>query len=415
MSIEKPPQIKSEKLPNGLTLLFEPMPWLRSVSLGLLVPMGAASDPQGFEGSATVHGEWSAKGAGGLDARAYSAALDALGVRRGNGADRNTSTFGASLLVDTLPAALPLLASQVREPLLADEDFEKARQMALQELASLTDQPTARLFEALAAATFDSGHGRSPYGTATGLAALTPESVRSDRAARFGAEGSILAVAGGADWDELLRLVNESFGNWDAVAEAPLKPVFAATGSQHVTADTQQVQIGLSFRGLAPDHQDWPLQSLAISVLSGGMGSRLFSEVREKRGLVYSVGAAARALRGAGYIMGYAGTTPQRAEETLSVMLAEFRRLNEGVSSEELERARQGKLTRLVMQGESSSSRASSLASDMYLRGKVSTLEETAERYRAITLEQLNDWLAGSNLPEPTTVTLGPDLNGSES
>ena len=415
MPTNPPPQIHSERLPNGLTLLFEPMPWLRSVSLGLLVPMGAATDPDGYEGSATIHSEWSLKGAGELDARAHSAAIDSLGVRRGASADRNTTNFGASLLVDTLAPALPLLASQVREPRLADDDFEKARQMGLQELASLADQPSARLFEALAAATFDSGHGRSAFGTAEGLTALTPASVRADRAARFGAEGSILAVAGGADWDELRQLVSESYGSWDAVAEGPVKPEFAGTKRVHVAADTQQMQIGLSFRALAPDHEDWLLQSLAIDVMSGGMGARLFSEVREKRGLVYSVGAAARALRGAGYIIGYAGTTAQRSAETLSVMLAEFRRLSDGVSHEALERARQGRLTRLVMQGESSGARANRLAADMYLRGRVRTLEEAADDVRAITLEQVNSWLAENRLPDPTVVTLGPDTDGTES
>lgn len=409
------PHIHSERLPNGLTLLFEPMPWLRSISMGLLVPMGAATDPDGFEGSATIHSEWSLKGAGELDARAFSTAIDSLGVRRGASADRNTTNYGASLLVDTLPQALPLLASQVREPRLAEADFEKTRQLGLQELASLVDQPSARLFEALAAATFDSGHGRSPYGTQEGLAALTPDSVRADRAARFGAEGSILAVAGGADWDELRQLVTDSYGSWDSAAEGPVQPVFADTRRVHVTADTQQMQIGLSFRGLAPDHQDWLLQSLAIDVLSGGMGARLFSEVREKRGLVYSVGAAARAVRGAGYVMGYAGTTAQRSQETLSVMLDEFRRLSEGVTHEELERARQGRLTRLVMQGESSGARANRLASEMYLRGKVRTLEETADDVRSVTLEQLNSWLAANRLPDPTVVTLGPDTDGTQS
>ncbi len=402
-------EILVEQLPNGLTLLYEAMPWLRSASLGLFTPMGAAGDPLGQEGSATVHSEWTGKGAGQLDSRAFSAALDSLGVRRSTGADRSNSSMVASLLVDTIPQALPLLASQVLEPALPEGEFENARQSALQELASLQDQPSARLSEALAAATFESGHGRSPFGTAEGLAALTPESVRADRAARYGAAGSILAVAGGIDWPDLKRLVAEYFGSWTGTAAAHEAPSFSKPSISHVVADTAQVQIGLSFQALAPDHDDWQLQSLAVGVLSGGMGARLFREVREKRGLVYSVGAAVRAVRGAGYIIGYAGTTPQKAEETMDVMQAEFRRLAEGVSESELERARQGKLTRLIMQGESSAARASGLAGDWYLRGKASTLDEVAAEVRSVTLDQLNGWLAESRLPEPTVVTLGPD------
>lgn len=408
------PEIHIHRLDNGLMLLFEPMPWLRSVSLGLYTPMGATDDPPGQEGSATVHSEWTSKGAGQLDSRAFSAALDDLGVRRSSQADRANSSISASLLVDTLPQALPLLASQVLEPRLDDADFESARQMALQELASLQDQPSARLSEALARATFTSGHGRSAMGTEEGLAALTPQSVRADRAERYGADGSMLAVAGGIAWEDLKDLVEEHFGSWGGEAARPAVPEFAPPGSSHVTADTAQVQIGMSFRALAPDHEDWQLQSLASLVLSGGMGARLFSEVREKRGLVYSVGAAVRGVRGAGYLVGYAGTTPQKADETRNVMLVEFRRLSEGISAEELERARQGKLTRLIMQGESSSSRVAGLAADWYLRGKCSTLTEVADEVRAIQLEQLNGWLAANSLPEPVVVTLGPDKAGDE-
>ena len=407
-------EIITHRLDNGLTVLFEPMPWLRSISLGIYTPMGASGDPAGQDGSAVVLSEWSGRGAGSLDSRSYSAALDALGVRRGSQADRSNSSVAASMLVDTLPQALPLLASQVTAPQLQDAEFENARQAALQELASLQDQPSARLSVALARATFRSGHGRSPLGSEEGLAALTPDSVRADRLARHGADGSLLAVAGGIDWPELLKLAEEHLGGWGGKAAAALEPEFADSGEQHISADTSQVQIGMSFRALPADHPDWQLQSLATLVLSGGMGARLFTEVREKRGLVYNVGAAVRAVRGAGYLIGVAGTTPQKAQETIDVMLAEFRKLKDGVSKEELERAKQGKLTSLIMQGESSSSRVSGLAGDWFLRGEASSLSQVADEVRAVSLDELNAWLAAGQLPEPVVVTLGPDRTGDE-
>lgn len=407
--------IYTAQLDNGLTLLFQSMPWLRSASLGLLTPLGSASDPHGQEGSATLIGEWMNRGAGNLPSREYTAALDALGVRRGVHADRETSSLSASLLADTLPEALRLLALQVKQPRLEDAEFESARELALQDLKSLADQPTARLAEALSKATFASGHGRSPYGTAEGLAALTPDSVRADRSRRFGPQGAILAVAGGLSWPELRQLVETELGDWTGPTEPLPAPKLNEPLRQHITADTAQVQIGLSFPACEPRHPDWLKQTLAISVLSGGMGARLFTEVREKRGLVYSVGAAVRAVKGAGYVIGYAGTTREKADETLEVMLAEFRRLSSGVSADELERARQGRLTRLILQGEASGSRASGLASDYWLLGRARTLEEIAAQTRALTLEQLNDWLAQTELAEPTIVTLGPDLNGNAS
>jgi predicted Zn-dependent peptidase len=400
--------IRREQLENGLTLVCEPMPWLRSASVTLLLPVGSATDPLGFEGSATVLSDWTGRGAGNLDSRQFSDAFDALGVRRGGSAGRESSSLGASLLADSLPATLQLFASQMQLPQLTDEEFEGARELALQELASLADQPVTRLFEALTREYFSSDIGRSPYGSAEGLAALTPPVGRSDFQQRYSPHGAILAVAGGVSWEELLAAASDAFGDWRG--SYPLAPEVevAPPARRHLEADTAQVQIGVAFSALPPDHEDWYLQALALGVLSGGMGSRLFSEVREKRGLVYSVGAATRVVRGCGYTIGYAGTTPEKAAETQSVMLAEFARLQEGVSAAELERARSGVLSQLVMQGESSSARAGALASDEFLRGAARPLAELERIYSGITLGQVNDYLARSSLPEPTVLTLGP-------
>lgn len=412
MTSEPPPPVHSETMPGGLKLLIEPMPWLSSVSLALFVPMGAVTDPEGFEGSAAVHSAWAGKAADGLNARDFSAAFDALGIRRSYGAERNHSLVTASLLSGTLPEALALIAAQVRRPLFSENDFSNVRQLALEELASLEDQPAARLGEALSAATFLSGHGRSGYGTAAGLNRLDPAAVLADRSRRYGAAGSVLAIAGGCEAEAAADLVRRHLGDWQGSTADEALPVFNQPGWHHVTADTAQVQIGLSFRALPPKHPAAVLQSLAVAVLSGGMGARLFTEVREKRGLVYAVGAAGRAVRGAGWTMGYASTTPEKAQETLDVMRGEFSRLQEGVSGEELERARQGLLTRLLMQGEASGSRTSMLAGDWLLRDRVETVAEKAARLRAVGLDELNTWLGRNPFGEPVSVTLGPDWSG---
>jgi predicted Zn-dependent peptidase len=405
--------IRREQLDTGLTVALEPMPWLRSASVTLLLPSGSATDPLGEEGSATVLADWTGRGAGTLDSRGFSDAFDWLGARRGSSAGRESTSFGASLLADSLPATLKLFAEQMRSPRLTDEEFEGARELALQELASLADQPVSRLFEALTREFFLSGIGRSPYGTAEGLAALTPAAVRSDYQQRYSPHGAILAVAGGVTWEELQEAARAAFGDWRGPYPLSSEVELAPPARRHLDADTAQVQIGVAFPALAPDHADWYLQSLALGVLSGGMGSRLFSEVREKRGLVYSVGAATRAVRGFGYTIGYAGTTPEKAAETQAVMLAEFARLHEGVSSAELERARSGVLSQLVMQGESSSARSGALASDEFLRGEARPLAELERIYSGISLAQVNDYLARTSLPEPTVLTLGPAPDSS--
>jgi len=395
-------------LDSGLRVVYEAMPWLPTVSAALVMPFGSAIDPEGLEGTANVLHEWLQRGAGDLDSRRHSDALEDLGVRRGGSSGRETSSLSMSFLESELDAVLPLFADMVAAPRFDDDEFESARELALQELDSLDDAPTQRLLNELVARFIASPQGRSAYGSATGLAALTPDSVRQAAARHLGAEGAVLALAGGSDWPSIARAVKAAFGSWRGAA-TPIPPVVVGpVGKHHVAADSSQVQIGLAFPSAVPGTDEAVIYSLALGVLSGSMGSRLFTEVREKRGLVYSVSAFSRSMHEFGYTVGYAGTTPDRAEETLTVFLAELVRLAAGVSEAEHERARTGILSSLVMQGESSGATAGRLAADMFTLGRARTLDEIRARIEAVDLRTLNDYLAANPLPEPTVVTLGP-------
>lgn len=394
-------------LPNGLRVLYEPMPWLPTLSVTLLVQFGSATDPVGEEGSATVLHEWVQRGAGALDSRALSDAFEDLGVRRGGSAGRESSTLGAGFLAADAAKALPLLAAMVMEPRLEDAEFAPGVELAQEELRSLEDAPTQKLFEALTARFVASPQRRSALGTPEGLAALTTSTVRADAAARLGPEGSILALAGGSSWAELLPVIEATFGAWTGRTVLAPTPELAPPAVHHVPADTTQLQLGLAYPSAQIGTEEGYLYSLALSVLSGSMGARLFTEIREKRGLVYSVSAGSRALKGLGYTVGYAGTTTERAAETLQVFLAELRRLAEGVTAEELERSRTGLLSSVVMRGESSGATAGRLAADAFHLGRARTLAEVSAKIKAATLEQVNDYLAANPVPTPTIVTLG--------
>ena len=402
------PLIHTHTFSNGLTLVVQELPWLPTASFDLLLPFGASTDPVGALGSAAVLAEWLDRGAGELDSRGLSDALDALGVRRGGGAGGESTMLSGSLLADALPEALELYADIVRRPRLDDAEFGPARTVALQELASLDDNPTQRLFIALAKGYFASAHGRSSYGEADDLAALSAEAVRQDAARRLAPKGAILSVAGGVRWEEVKALVERLFGDWQGEGVARPEVSVAAAHTEHISAKTAQTQIGVAFEALPPGHPDWYKNALAVAVLSKGMGSRLFSEVREKRGLVYSVMAVGRAVRGFGYTLAYAGTTPERADETLSVLLGELVRLRDGVSDNELERARTGLLSGLVMEGESSGGVAGNLARNTFLFGAPRPLETVKAELSAVTLESLNSYLAARPEPRFSVLTLGP-------
>ena len=406
-SIKTESSINKTTLPNGFTVVHEPMPWLASASFSLLLPVGAVNDPEGLEGSAAVLSDWIERGAGEYSSQELSDAFDSLGVRRGGGAGKEFTTFTGSLLAESFADVLTLYADVLRRPHLDVGEFAGARELAQQELASLGDSPTQQLFETLAEHYFASAHGRSSYGSDAGLTALTPDALREDCARRVAPEGAILSVAGGITWDEVKGVAETLFGDWQG-AGAELPEVRVNEQHQdHILEETTQVQIGVAFGAPAPGEPGWYENALALGVLSGGMGARLFTEVREKRGLVYSVAAVSRAVRGFGYTLGYAGTTTERANETLDVLLNELRRLSEGVSADEHERAATGLLSQLVMQGESSGARASALARDVFLRGTPRTVNEVKDALSALSLADLNSYLESAYHPEFTVLTLG--------
>jgi predicted Zn-dependent peptidase len=395
-------------LSNGLTLAVEEQPWNPGVAMQLLLPVGATTDPEGLEGAATLLEGWLWKGAGGRDARALAEAFDDLGVRRGSAAGLEYTTLGASFLAGQLEKVLALYADVLMRPALPEDAFEAVRQVALQELASLEDQPPKKMFTALRRAVFDSPHGRNPSGSLEGLQAATPEALRADFARRYGARGAILALAGGVTLERAQAAVEATLGPWQGGAVAVPAPAVSQPHVLRLEQHSAQVQIGLIYPDVSIGHPEFYTARLAAQVLSGGMGARLFVEVREKRGLVYSVYASPNGVKGYSYLSAYAGTTPERAEETLRVLQAEIERLAQGVSAEELERARVGLRTALVMQEESARSRVASMARDLYLIGRVRPLEEIEAEIAAVDLERINRYLAQNPYRDPWMAVLGP-------
>jgi predicted Zn-dependent peptidase len=397
-----------EILPNGLTLAVEEQPWNPGVAMQLLVPVGALSDPEGMVGAAGLLEGWLWKGAGGRDARALADALDDLGVQRGSSSALEHTTFAAQFLANKLPAVLSLYADALMRPHLPGEALEAVRQTALQELAALEDQPPKKMFAALRRAVFASHHGRNPSGVKADLESISAEALREDFARRYGPQGAILALAGGVSLERAREAVLNTLGDWKGGGVGYPAIELRPAHTIHLEQDTAQVQIGLIYPDISFDHPEFYSARLASQVLSGGSSSRLFTEVREKRGLVYSVYAAPNGIKGYSYLTAYAGTTPERADETLRVVQAEVARLAEGVSEEELERTRIGLRTALVMQDESSRSRAASITRDLYLIGRVRTLDEIETQIAAVDVPRINRYLAANPYQNPWIATLGP-------
>ena len=409
------PEIHTHTYPNGLTLVAEPMAGVRSLAMTLLTPAGVARQPQTQQGVAPLLAELVGRGAGGQPSRGFNEALDTLGVHRSASAGNRHLRLGATLVGENLDAALPLLLSQALSPNLDADELEPSRDLCLQEIAALEDDPQRRAMIALRGRHFPEPFGRPSDGVAEHLQALTLEDVKRFWQAGVVPGGSILAFAGQFDWDKLRDMVGELTQDWSGQADEVEAAQDPPRGYTHLAAQTEQVHIGLAYDAPADPDEQSMLQRAAVSVLSGGMSSRLFTEVREKRGLCYSVYASYAGMRDRGAVLGYAGTTTPRAQETLDVFVAELKRLSQGVEAGELQRAMVGMKARLVMQGESTGARAGAIAADLYVHGRPRTLDELADKVDSVTLEDVNRFVAENLIRDITAVTIGPErLNFSE-
>ncbi|MEW6422994.1 MAG: pitrilysin family protein, partial [Deinococcota bacterium] len=368
------------------------------------------------EGSAAVLEEWLHKGAGGRDARAFQDALDDLGVRRGGGVGPEATRFGVSGLTADLPAALGLLADLLLRPTLPPEELPVLTDLARQDLEGLEDSPPdllamearRRAFPRDPASPF-AGYAHPPSGTAEGLSKLTAQNLRAFLN-RYGTRGSVLGLVADADPGEVHSLLERAFSGWHLGETVTIPADFRSGLRVHVPhAEAEQTHLSITAPGVSPRDADWLLWQVALTALSGGSASRLFHAVREERGLAYSVSASPMVLGGQGFLTAYAGSTPNRASETLAVLLAELVRLPQGLTEAEFERARRGLTASVVFGTESLRARAGGLTRDLAVFGRVRSVADLRAQIADLTLDQVNAFLAGYNpAAQATIVTLGP-------
>lgn len=393
---------------NGLTLLAERMPGMHSAAMTLMLPAGASNDPVDRSGAATVLCELVLRGAGNRDNRRLTEYLDTLGLQRSSSVGVHHTRFACAGVADRVMEGLAAYADIVQRPHLPADGFAAARDLALQALAGIDDEPRSKLMIKLREWHLPSPYGRNSMGQKEHLQKLTLDLCKADFASRYGAAEVILAVAGNVEFDSLRQRVEGLFGAWNG-SKPPAFKIMPPPGMYHFEhQQSEQTHIGIAYDAVPETHEDYYTARMVIEILSGGSSGRLFTEVREKRGLCYSVGAAYSSLKGIGTIFGYAGTSNERAQATLDCFVHELHRITEGVTEDELSRAKIGLKASIIMSGESTSSRAGAIAHDYFMRGRIRTLDEIKDSIDAVTLDRVNDYLKRHKPGPFTTVIVGP-------
>jgi predicted Zn-dependent peptidase len=403
-----PEPVNRHTFPNGLTLLAERMDHVRSAAVNFLVPAGCGRDPVGREGLAGVLAELITRGAGSRDSRELMLAFDNLGIDRSESVGVQHMRFWGSTLARNVPAALELFADVLRRPHFPDDELEPVVDLALQDLRGLEDEPASRLMVELRKCLYPYPLSNDHRGTVPGVEAIGLEDIKAYHRRHFRPGGTILSVAGNVEWEALRDQVGKLLGDWKGEAEPPLALGPEPTAGGHVAKELEQTHLTVCYKSVPFGDPDYYQALAAVNVLSGGMGARLFTEIREKEGLCYSVSASFSPLKDRGAVVGYAASRNERAQRTLDKMIEEFVRLSRGITEEEVDRVRVGLKTSLIMQQESTGSRAGSLASDWYNLGRVRSFDEIQAAINGLTPASILAHLERHPPRDFRVVTLGP-------
>lgn len=383
------------------------MDWLESAAFTLLVPAGACRDPHDRLGLGAFVCEMVQRGSGGRSSRQFIEELELLGADSAGSVSNLHAAFSGAMPAEKLLPTLTIYADAVRRPHLAADQLEDARQVCIQEIRSHEDDLAHQVMAELRRRRYPDPYSRVSYGTLPAMEHITLAEVQEHFAQHYQPQGAILSVAGKIDWPRLRDHVSQLFAEWSGTRQPVTETAPPDETYVHLAHESSQTHIGVAYENVPYPHPDYFQSHGAVGVLSGGMSSRLFMEVREKRGLCYTVQAACETINDCGSVISYAGTTTDRAQQTLDVLAAELVRLAEGVQEEELQRLKARIKSSLVMVQESSGSRSGQIAADWFYLGRVRSLDELRALIDGLTCESINRYLADHPPSGFRVVTLG--------
>ncbi len=399
--------IQIHQYENGLVLVTERMEWLESAAFSLLVPAGCAHDESSKLGLSNFTCEMIQRGCGERDSRQFINDLENLGVDHSASVANAHTSFGGAMPADKLALAIPIYADLVQRPHLPAEQVEDARLACIQEIRALDDDLAQRAMQELRLRQYGDPRGRNSQGTLESIDRIGWDDLQQHHQNHYRPNGAILSAAGKIDFERLRDQIGAQFGAWQPRNAPDLIESPGDRSYVHIPHESSQTHIAVAFPSVPYGDPDYYQARGAVGVLSDGMSSRLFTEVRENRGLCYAVYAVCHTVKDCGCVICYAGTTTDRAQETLNVLLSELTKLREGVQPDELQRLKARLKSALIMQQESSASRSGSLAADWYYLNRVQTLEQVGRIVDDLTCASINRYLTEHPPADFLVVTLG--------
>jgi predicted Zn-dependent peptidase len=410
-------EVKSTKLSNGIAVLTEHMPGLRSVTAGIWVRRGSRDESPELNGICHFIEHSVFKGTERRTAKDIAVESDRLGGNLDAYTTHEMTGFAIKVADRSLPEALDLLADVVSSPTFVQDDLEREQKVILEEMKMVEDTPDELLGELFNAAYFpDQPLGRPIEGTPQTVVSFDHKTTARFHAQEFATSNLVVAAAGNVDHEQLVDLVTKAFenrngnpsNNRDLQLPSPAAPILI---EQKKELEQAHLIIATPWPHARSDNRY--AASLLASILGGSTSSRLWQRIREDRGLAYSVGAGGSTFTDIGIFTIYAGTSPEHMDEVVDLSLQELRRIvRESVSEEELTLAKDQAISSILLGLESSSARASALARQEIVHGRRIPPDEIIRRIEAVTVEDVQQVARQFFTTESMSLGALGDLNG---
>jgi predicted Zn-dependent peptidase len=401
--------IRVTTLDNGLRVATDQIDTVETASLGMWIAAGARHEAAEANGIAHLLEHMFFKGTERRSAYDISAEIETVGGHINAYTARENTAFYAKVLKEHVPLAIDVIADILQYSRFDPAELDRERDVVLQEIAQAKDTPDDIIFDYFQARAFPGQPlGRPVLGRGETVGSFTSDDLRSWRDKHYRGSGMVFAAAGNVDHDDIVGMVVEHF---DAVPEGSAAEVLPATyegGDTREARSLEQLHVVLGFEGVPIAAPDFYADSLMSNLLGGGMSSRLFQEIREKRGLAYSVYSFTSPFRDSGLFGVYAGTAGDQAAELIPALAGELTGLAASLTDNELEASRAQLKASLLMGLESTGARCEQLAQHLMLYGRALTIEEIVAGVEAVEPRQISALAARVFSGQPTFALLGP-------
>ncbi|AWU93301.1 M16 family metallopeptidase [Azospirillum ramasamyi] len=401
--------IRVTTLPNGLRVATDTMPDVQSVSLGCWVGVGTRNEAASVNGVAHLVEHMLFKGTRRRSAFRISEEIENVGGQLNAYTTREQTAYYAKVLHEDAPLALDILSDMIQHSTLDAEELVRERTVVLQEIGQSADTPDDIIFDHFQSTAYPGqAIGRPVLGSAEIVGALPREALVDYIAGHYGAPGMVLSAAGRIEHDRMVDLAFEAFGDLPSGAPAKPEPARYAGGDYREERDLEQMHLVLGFDGVGVHDPDFFAHSVLSTLLGGGMSSRLFQEVREKRGLVYSIYTFTGGYHDGGLFGVYAGTGEDEVAELVPVVCDEIAKVGADVTEDEVARARAQLKAGTLMALESTMSRCEQLGQQILIYDRPVPVEEIVAKIDGVDRDAVVKAASRLRASRPTVAALGP-------